>query len=491
MTSPDQSRLPIVEAIRDYLGVGRIHMPGHKGGTGVAEPFLSLVGYGAFQADVVGVEGLDDFHAPHGCIAEALALAAEAWGADHTFFLVNGTSCGLHALVLALCGPGDELIIPRNVHRSVVGALILSGARPVYMEPDLEESFGLPLGVSPRTVEKTVAQHPEAKGVLIVGPTYYGVIPDIRAIAEIAHAHGLPLLVDEAHGAHLGFHPGLPPSSLQQGADAVAQGVHKTAGSFSQGSILHLQGERVPVERVRGYLRILQTTSPSYLILGSLDAARFLLANEGHNRLQRVLNMAARITAEVGTMERTGTGVRCLNPDFLQGPFRTDPTRIVINVRETGLSGHKVERVLRYEHGVQIELSDFSNIVLLLSPGDTPETIDAFLTAFKQVISGAPGASPTPAREAGLAGGLLPPTPPMVLIPAHAFGRPARRVRLDEAAGLVSAEMVAAYPPGVPVIYPGERLTPPVIAYLARARDAGVHLQGAEDGRLEFINVID
>ncbi|MGE5576035.1 MAG: aminotransferase class I/II-fold pyridoxal phosphate-dependent enzyme [Syntrophothermus sp.] len=491
MSPLDQHRLPIIEAIRNYLGVGRIHMPGHKGGTGVAEAFLSLVGRNAFEADVVGVEGLDDFHAPDGCIAEAQSLAAEAWGADHTFFLVNGTSCGLHTLIMALCGVGDELIIPRNAHRSVVGGLILSGARPVYMEPDIEETLGLPLGVSPQTVEKALAGHPNARGVLIVNPTYYGVVSDVRAIAEIVHARGLPLVVDEAHGAHLGFHPDLPFSSLQQGADAVAQGVHKTAGSLSQGSMLHLKGDRVPVGRVRRYLRILQTTSPSYLILGSLDAARFLLANEGARRLQQVLDFARRITAEVGAMAQAGMGVKCLDLDFSRGSFRTDPTRIVINVGESGLSGYALERALRYQCGIQIELSDFANIVLLLSLGDTAEIIDAFLSAFKWVVSGAACTSAAAACPTGHTAGLLPPTPPMILSPALAFARPTRPMRLEEATNLVSGEMVAAYPPGVPVIYPGEQLTPPVIAYLRQARKTGVHLQGAEDGGLEFINVID
>ncbi len=499
-TALDQRCLPILEAVQRYYGVHRIHMPGHKGGPGASDPCRALFGPGVYQADLVGIEELDDFHSPTGCIAEAQALAAQAWGADHSFFLVNGTSCGLQALILALCGPGDELIIPRTVHRSVVGGLILSGAVPVYLDPEVEPIFGLALGVTPESVDAALRAHPGARGVLIVSPTYYGVTSNVRAIAEVAHRHGVPLLVDEAHGAHLGFGPDVPASSIQQGADGAAQGVHKTAGSLSQASILHLKGDRVPVSRVRHFLRLLQTTSPSYLLLTSLDGARWMLANEGPRRLAAVVGFAQRIREAVESWGASGAGLRWLHLDPATGPFGTDPTRLTINVRQTGLTGYYVERTLRWEFGVQIELSDLGNIVLLLSVGDTPEVIEAFIASFGRIVREAPerrvaggggggngGSGPGPS---GLAG-TLPPAPPMVLSPATASNRATTRVDLDRACGLVSGEMIAVYPPGIPVIYPGERITPEVAGYLRQAVAAGLRVQGAEDARLETIRVID
>ncbi len=481
----DQRRLPVVEAIKAYRGVDRIHMPGHKGGVGVASQYLELVGTGAFEADVVGVEGLDDFHSPTGCIAEAQELAAEAWGVDHTFFLVNGTSTGLHSLVLALCRAGDRLIIPRNVHRSIVGGLILSGAVPVYVQPEFDEASGVLLGVSAGAVGRAIERHPDARGVLVVSPTYYGVISDIKSIAEIAHSHGLPLIVDEAHGAHLGFHPDLPRPSVQMGADAAAQGVHKTAGSFSQGAMLHLKGDRVQLKKVRQYLRLLQTTSPSYLLLSSLDAARFVLANEGRSRLSDVIGFGRRIAGTVAALSHEGYGVRLL--EFAPGhSFCSDPTRVVINLRGTGLSGYFVERTLRHDFGVQIELSDSENIVLLLSMGDTSEAISHFTTAFETVVRAGPGFP----RADGVKACSLPPIPEMVLEPAVAFARPARLVPFDEAENHISGDMIAAYPPGIPVIYPGERLTQAVMDYLREAKSAGIHVQGPLDATLEFLTVL-
>lgn len=486
--APRQDRTPILSAIQGYLGTTRIHMPGHKGGAGASRFIRELIGEKAFQADLVGVEGLDDYHAPSGCIAEAQALAAAAWGADHSFFVVNGTSCGLHALILSVCGPGDELIVPRTVHRSVVGALVLSQARPVFLQPMQEPTFGLPLGLAPDTVAQAIEDHPAARGVLIVSPTYHGVIPDVAAIAEAAHARGLPLLVDEAHGAHLGFHPDLPPSSITLGADGVAQGVHKTAGSLSQASMVHLKGDRLSVERVRAFLRLLQTTSPSYLLLASLDAARHFLVNEGRARLGEVLSLSGWIRAEV---ERR-SGLKCLTAS--EGSFGIDPTRLTINVTGCDLCGHDLERRLRREYGVQIELSDLANIVLLLSIGDTRDAIDDFLEAMADLIAracgGLPPGGPTESVRRGL-GACLPPTPPMALSPAEAFLRAARTVEPADARGLISGEMLAVYPPGIPAVYPGEVLTDAVVDYLLEARDLGLPIQGADDHRLRQLRIID
>lgn len=462
-------------------------MPGHKGGPGAAGPCLDLFGPGVYRADLVGIEEMDDFHAPSGCIAEAQALAAQAWGADQSFFLVNGTSCGLQALVLAVCGPGDKLVIPRTVHRSVVGGLILSGAIPVYIEPEVNPDFGLALGVTPAAVDRALAANPDAKGVLIVSPTYYGVVSDISSIAAVAHRYGVPLLVDEAHGAHLGFSPDVPESAIHIGADGAAQGAHKTIGSLSQASILHLKGDRIPASRVRHYLRLLQTTSPSYVLLASLDGARWLLANEGSQRLRRVLDLAGTVRGAVEELGGERRGLRWLELDPATGPFGTDPTRVTINLAGTGLTGHYVERTLRWEFGVQIELSDAGNIVLLLSLGDTAESIGAFTGAFRRIIEEAPAA---PGPASGLTG-TLPPTPPMVMSPAEASVRPAARVAIGRAQGQVSGEMIAAYPPGIPVIYPGEVFTPEVVDYLRRAVAAGVRLQGAEDPSIETVRVME
>ncbi len=292
--APDQRRTPLWDALAGYVrdGVTRFHMPGHKGGPGIHPMLKDALGEAVFAIDVTGVEGLDDLHEPGGVLREAQALAAQAFGADRSFFLVNGTSAGVQAMILSLCRPGDKLILSRNMHKSIMAGVILSGAHPVFVAPEVEARLGMALGPDPERVRTALGRHPDARGVLLVNPTYYGVAGRLAPIAETAHARGMALLVDEAHGPHFRFHPDLPEPALVCGADACAQGMHKILGGMTQASILHVRGRRLDVDRLEAVLRLLQSTSASYVLMASLDVARMQAATAGREMIGRALALA-------------------------------------------------------------------------------------------------------------------------------------------------------------------------------------------------------
>lgn len=279
--NPAQQRAPLIEALTGYAGVTRFHMPGHRGGTGADPLIISLLGAKAFSNDVTGVLGMDDLHEPHGCIQEAEELAAEAFGADKTFMSVNGTSSAIQTMVLASLNEGDTLIIPRNVHKSILSAIIISGARPAFVLPSFDRYLGFAQGVEERSIAQCLAENPSAKAALLVNPTYYGTSVDLTPIAERLHEEGIVLLVDEAHGPHFRFHPKLPKPALDAGADAVAQGAHKIIGALTQASFLHVKGDRIDPARIKAMFQFLTTTSPSYLLMALLDAARRHMAMIG------------------------------------------------------------------------------------------------------------------------------------------------------------------------------------------------------------------
>jgi arginine decarboxylase len=488
-----QAAAPLLEALLRYRedGVIRFHMPGHKGGAGAPAPALAAFGHDAFALDVTGVEGLDDPHQPRGVIAEAEMLAAQLYQADRSFFLVGGTSAGVQAMILAACRPGDTLIVARNVHKSIVAGMILGGVRPVYVPPEYDPEWGISLGVAPEAIRTALARHPEAAAVLVVSPTYHGVTSDLSAIAATTHAAGKPLLVDEAHGAHFPFHPLLPRPALRCGADACAQGMHKLAGAFTQASLLHVRGERVDPERVRAVLRLLQSTSASYLLLGSLDAARMQLATDGRRLMGRAIALAAFLRERV----RRIPGLGCLDAGVLgrPGAHQLDPSKVTVGVRGLGLTGQEAELALRYGFGIQAEMSDLFNVLFLVGHGNRRRDVHALLGALRSIAR-----DPSPyrrrrgetllARAASLGASLAIPDP--VLSPREAFWAPSRPVPLARAAGRVAAEIVTCYPPGVPLLCPGERVDAEVVEYLQVVREAGLRISGPADPTLETLRVV-
>lgn len=297
----------------------QFHIPGHKKGAGIDPDFREYIGDNALAIDLINIGPLDDLHQPKGIIKEAQDLLAEAFGADKTFFSVQGTSGAIMTMVMSVCGPGDKIIVPRNVHKSVMSAIVFSGATPIFIHPEIDENLGISHGITTESVSKALELHPDAKGVLVINPTYFGVSADLKKIVEIAHSYNVPVLVDEAHGVHIHFHDELPLSAMQAGADLAATSVHKLGGSMTQSSILNMKGNLVSAKRVQSILSMLTTTSTSYLLLASLDVARKRLATEGKELIQKTIDLAKSIRRRINEIDR----LYCVGEEILETKVKT------------------------------------------------------------------------------------------------------------------------------------------------------------------------
>lgn len=480
-----QSRAPLFDGLLRHKERNplQFHIPGHKKGAGMAPEFRAYLGDNALSIDLINIPPVDDLHKPQGIIREAQALAAEAFGADLTLFSVQGTSWAIIAMIMACVGPGEKLLVPRNVHRSVLTAIVLSGAVPVFMVPEIDEELGVAHGVSVATVRRAVGEHPDAKALLVINPTYFGVASDLREIVRIAHRHSIPVLVDEAHGAHLYFHLDLPVPAMAAGADMAATSIHKLGGSLTQSSILNIRDGLVNARYVQSVLSMLTTTSTSYILLASLDTARKHLATQGRAMLDKALAVAERARAEINAIP----GLWCLGREDMSGhtsSYDLDPTKLCISVKGLGLTGIEVENVLRDEFNIELELSDLYNILAIVTFADTEDTVGALVKAL-QTIAGR-----TKIRRPRKVHVRLPDMPPLVLTPREAFYRRSEFVPFADAAGRVAAEFVMVYPPGIPILMPGERITMRNIEYIDEHVQAGLPVQGTEDPTLQRIRVV-
>lgn len=453
---------PLIAAIADRLARlrDRAHVPGHQGRPG-DRALAEAWGPGVWQWDLTELAGLDNLAAPSGPIAAAQAEAAAAVGAAETWFLVNGSTGGILAAILATVGDGETILMARNVHQSAIAALILSGAQPVWLPVPIEPDWAMAGPIEPTTIAAALAQHPEAKAVFVVSPTYYGLTSDLAAIAAIAHGHGLPLIVDGAHGAHFGRHRGLPAHAIATGADLVIESTHKTLGGLTQAAMLHrAPGALGPAsERLRAALRWVQSSSPSYLLLASLDGARRSAGDPGS--WQRTIDLAQSARDRLGAL----AGVRVLNQPG------QDPLRLTFTV--AGRSAYDLDDWLDRDHGLAIELADSQNLVLVLTPYTDPGLIDRLITAMAQLPAHQPPeptTQPTPIAP--------PPEPIAVLSPRQAARAPQTIVPLAEAIGHVAATWVCPYPPGIPLLVPGERVTPAAIDQVRSILAAGGDVVG-------------
>jgi arginine decarboxylase len=484
--------LTALEKIAQHPHAG-FYTPGHKQGQGAFPPLRHLIGELALQADLPELPGLDNLFAPQEVILQAQELAAAAFGAAQTWFLANGSTCGIQAAILATCQPGDKILLPRNCHRSAIAALVLSGAVPVFGQPEYEADWDIAHTLSLATVQDAVNCHPDMKAVMLLHPTYYGVCGELGAIAQFLHQRGIPLLVDEAHGAHFAFHADLPPSALSLGADVTVQSIHKTLGSLTQSSMLHLgEGrwrEAAVVkqwgDRLTQALQLVQSTSPNYLLLASLDAARQQMVLEGQQLMQRAIDLAKMARSHLSQIP----GLRVLDvPNPLPGRQCMDVTRLTVDVRGLGITGFEADERLHGEFGVTVELPSLHHLTGIISLGNTEEDIQQLVQGFQALAQDCPVAQPPQGTVAQAWRSL--PTPEMVCSPRDAFFAPSCTVPIHAAIAQVSAELVCPYPPGIPILVPGERITPEAIAYLQTILQSGGILTGCADSSLQTLKIL-
>ncbi|KAM3109153.1 aminotransferase class I/II-fold pyridoxal phosphate-dependent enzyme [Phormidesmis sp. 146-33] len=500
-----QETTPLLESLQKCARSSNapFYTPGHKRGQGFPDQLTDLLGTQVGRSDLPELPELDNLFAPQGAILAAQQLAARAFGADETWFLVNGSTCGMIASILATCRPGDKIILPRNGHQSAIAGLILSGAIPIFVNPEYDPVLEIAHSITPDGVAQALATHPDAKAVMMLYPTYYGVCGDVEAIAQIAHQYDIPLIVDEAHGSHFAFHPDLPIAALAAGADLTVQSIHKTLASMTQSAMLHLRGQRIERDRIQKALQLIQSTSPSYLLLASLDAARQQMATQGLERLEHTLNLAdnARSRLEkipVSTLQPSQAGK---TPGFLA----LDRTRLTVTVSELGWDGFAADDRLNQHLKVTAEFPSLKHLTFIISLGNTQQDIDQLIQAFTQL---ARHPNPHPSREAyqrqppiprkaeqSSPSSLLPPPsslppPPLLYSPRDAFFAATETLAIAQTVDHISAELICPYPPGIPALFPGEKITQDVLIYLQQVLLAGGMISGCADLTLQTLQVV-
>ena len=478
---PDQSRAPIYEALENFrqLRVVPFDVPGHKHGRGNPD-LAAFLGQQCVNVDVNSMKPLDNLCHPVSVIREAEQLAADAFGAAEAFLMVGGGTSAVQSMVLTVCKRGDEIILPRNVHRSVINALVLCGAIPVYVNPEVDQRLGIPLGMRRSQVEKAIREHPNAVAVLVNNPTYYGICSDLRSIVRMAHAAGMYCLADEAHGTQFYFGDNLPVSAMAAGADMAAISMHKGGGSLTQSSFL-LTGPRVHAGYVRQIINLTQTTSGSYLLMSSLDISRRNLALGGRQIFSRVRRMAEYARDEINAIgDYYAFGNELINGDSV---FNFDTTKLSVHTLDIGLAGIEVYDALRDDYDIQIEFGDLGNILAYLSIGDRIQEVERLVSALSDLRR----------RYRRSPAGLMSQEyidPIVAASPQDAFYAEKCSLPLDETAGRVCSEFVMCYPPGIPILAPGERITPEILDYIRYAKAKGCQMTGPEDPEIEYLNVL-
>lgn len=477
-----QSKAPVLEAMKEHLlnRVVPFDVPGHKGGRGNTE-LTNFLGKSCLKADVNSMKPLDNLCHPVSVIREAQELAAEAFGAEHAFFIVNGTTGSVQTMIMTACKAGEKIIMPRNVHRSAINALVVNGAVPVYVNPGTNKELGIPLGMSVENVKQAIEANPDAKAVLINNPTYYGVCSDLKAIVELAHEHNMLALVDEAHGTHFYFGEDMPISAMAAGADMAAVSMHKTGGSLTQSSIL-LCGPHINGDYVRQVINLTQTTSGSYLLISSLDIARKNLALNGREIFRKTVQFAEYARNEInklGGYYAFGKEL-CDNDAF----YDFDKTKLSVHTRDIGLAGIEVYDILRDDYGIQIEFGDIGNILAIISAGDRAleiERLISSLSEIKRLYS---------KDKSGMFDHEYI-NPEVITAPQKAFYSKKRSVPINESSGMVCGEFVMCYPPGIPILAPGEKITDEIINYINYAKEKGCFMTGTQDMNIENINIVE
>jgi arginine/lysine/ornithine decarboxylase len=481
----NQNSAPIFDALARYRDarVVPFDVPGHKHGKGNPE-LTAFLGKTCMDVDVNSMKPLDNLCHPVSVIREAESLAADAFGAAHCFFMVGGTTSAVQSMILSSVRAGEKIIMPRNVHRSAINALILADAVPVYVNPGVDTALGIPLGMSAADVKAAAEKNPDAAAVFVNNPTYYGVCPDIKSIAAIAHSAGMTLLADEAHGTQFYFSDKLPVNAIAAGADLSAVSMHKSGGSLTQSSFL-LLSKNVSEGYVRSVINLTQTTSASYLLLSSLDISRRRLALSGGAVADKIIATAEYAREEI----RKIGGFRVFDDKLInfRDVFDFDLTKLSINTRGIGLAGIEVYDILRDRFDIQIEFGDIANILCYISDGDQWKDVERLVSALAE-IKRRDGKAVSEQKGTLPLSEYIPPD--VALTPREAFFAKTARVSLKEAAGHISGEFVMCYPPGIPVLAPGERITKDIIDYIIYSKEKGSTLTGPQDIEINYLNVV-
>lgn len=514
-----QFTAPISKAMEAYAGDGALafHTPGHKQGLGAHPLLRRLITEAGLRQEVSLMEELDDLHEPAGCIKEAQELAAELWGAKESLFVINGTTGAIQAMLVGTLSPGDKVLVPRNAHRSIMGGIILAGAVPIYIQPEIDTRLGIAMGLSVATVKQAIKEHPEAKALVAVYPTYYGFCCDLQRIGELVHEANMLLLVDEAHGAHLRFGKDLPKQAIELGADVAAQSTHKLLGSMTQTSMLHIGSNRVEAERIRQAASLLQSTSPNQLLLASLDIARLQMAQEGVQRVNRAVELAQWLRKKINEIP----GLYCPGKEIWAGQeagqlmagsedlsdvgaVALDWAKVTVNLAGLDISGQEAELLLRHQWKVQCELSDPENLLFIISMADTQREADRLLQVLQELAVKHQRTMETKTankadfdiaeeQDCKKADNLCHmaemPVAVQRMNPREAFFAPIRTVALEKAIGCICGETIAFYPPGIPVLCPGEEITEALVEYIRFYQAKGMRLSGAVDSELKTIRV--
>ena len=476
-----QEDAPIYEALEQFrrMRIVPFDVPGHKRGRG--NPELSeLLGDRCVNIDVNSMKPLDNLCHPVSVIKAAEELAAEAFGSAHAFLMVGGTTSAVQSMALACCKKGDKIIMPRNVHRSIINALVRCGARPVYVNPDVDRHLGISLGMKVEQVEQAIRDNPDAVAVFVNNPTYYGICSDLRTIVEAAHSHGMKVLVDEAHGTHFYFGENFPVTAMAAGADMASVSMHKSGGSLTQSSLL-LVGKDMHPGYVRQIINLTQTTSASYLLLSSLDISRRNLALRGREAFAKVAELAEYAREEINRIGGYyAFGDELVNRDSV---YAFDPTKLSVHTLDIGLAGIEVYDILRDEYDIQIEFGDLGNMLAYLSIGDRKQEVERLVSALADIKR-----RYQKDKTGMLSQEYIPPR--VVMTPQESFYAPKEQLPIQEAEGRICSEFVMCYPPGIPILAPGEEITDEIIEYILYAKEKGCSMTGPEDEKIEKLNVV-
>ncbi|MDR3071065.1 MAG: aminotransferase class I/II-fold pyridoxal phosphate-dependent enzyme [Endomicrobium sp.] len=479
-----QSKVPLFNALLAHAkrDVVSFHCPGHKNGRSIDKVLKDYTGEDVYKFDVTVFDEVDSLHDPIGPIKKAQELMAQAYNVKHSLFLVNGTSVGNMAMFLAACDSGDSVIVSRNSHKSVMSGVIVSGVWPIWIQPEINQDLDLVFSATYDQIKNALDRYHEAKAVFITSPTYNGVVTELSKIVDLCHKRGKIVLVDEAHGAHLHFNPSLPESAVAAGADLCVQSIHKTLSAISQGSVLHFNSKLVDFNRVKKIVSMLQTTSPNYLTLASLDLARrqaFLHGEENFNKVIKSAEIGrAYINTNIHSMKC------CTRQEIQRLGFDLDVTKLTVNVTKTGLSGYEIENILAKEYNIQLDYADLFNLVAIMGEGSNKSDVDAFVDALRSISAKYHGQQknwilkiPSLATE-------------MVMRPREVFlSNSTKKISFKKAVGHVAAQTLTPYPPGIPVVIPGERITKEICDYLIDMSSKDIRMSGQETECLRTVKV--